>query len=80
MRPIIGIIGSNDKMCTKKMYDFALELGDNLLSEGYRIITGGKGGVMEAVCSGGMNSQSYFEGSIIGVLPEDEKFGIVNLV
>ncbi|MBN2663171.1 MAG: TIGR00725 family protein [Bacteroidales bacterium] len=69
MRPIIGIIGSGDNACKKSMYEFALELGDRLVSEGYRIVSGGKGGVMEAVSNGGMNSENYFEGSIICILP-----------
>lgn len=73
MRPIIGIIGAGDELCTKDMYNFGLELGHSLLAEGYRIVTGGKGGIMEAVSRGGMNSESYFEGSIIGILPEENK-------
>lgn len=73
MRPIIGIIGAGKDLCTKEMYDFASELGNSFLENGYRIVTGGKGGVMEAVCSGAMNSESYFEGSIIAIIPEDEK-------
>ncbi|MBN2893659.1 MAG: TIGR00725 family protein [Bacteroidales bacterium] len=73
MRPIIGIIGAGEDLCTKKMYNFGLELGHSLLAEGYRIVTGGKSGIMEAVSRGGMNSESYFEGSIIGILPEENK-------
>lgn len=73
MRPIIGIIGSGSNACTKEMKEFAMELGDRLVSEGYRIVSGGKGGVMEAVSNGGMNSDNYFEGSIICILPELHK-------
>ena len=73
MRPIIGVIGSNSELCTEEMTTFSEELGDSLMSEGFRIVTGGKGGVMEAVCRGAMNSESYFEGSTIGILPESEK-------
>lgn len=69
MRPVIGIIGSGENACTKQMREFAIDLGDRLVSEGYRIVSGGKGGVMEAVSNGGMNSESYFEGSIICILP-----------
>ncbi len=73
MRPIIGIIGSSASLCTSEMYEFAKELGDALMSAGYRIVTGGRGGVMEAVCMGAMNSPSYFEGSTICILKEKSK-------
>ena len=73
MRPIIGIIGSAESLCSNEMYEFAKELGDALMSAGFRIVTGGKGGVMEAVCMGAMNSHSYFEGSTICILPEADK-------
>ena len=73
MRPIIGIIGSGKKSCSKEMYDFGLELGNILLESGFRIVSGGKGGIMEAVSRGGMNSENYFEGSIICILPSELK-------
>ena len=73
MRPIVGIIGSGQKSCTKQMYEFGLELGDYLLENGFRIVSGGYGGIMEAVNRGGMNSENYFEGSIICVLPGEHK-------
>ncbi len=73
MRPIIGIIGSGDNHCTRAMREFAKELGDRLVSAGYRIVSGGGGGVMAAVSNGGMNSENYFEGSIICILPGSHK-------
>ena len=73
MRPIIGIIGSGDNACTRDMREFAKELGDRLVSAGYRIVSGGGGGVMAAVSNGGMNSDNYFEGSIICILPGSHK-------
>ena len=48
MRKIIGIIGAGENICTKEMKDFATELGDRIVSEGFRIVSGGKGGVMES--------------------------------
>ncbi len=73
MRPIIGIIGGGKELCNKDIYEYGLELGHSLLAQGYRIVTGGKGGIMEAVSRGGMDSESYFEGSIIAIVPEDNK-------
>jgi len=73
MRPIIGIIGADKNLCTKKMYEFATDLGDALLSNGYRIVTNGKEGISEAVSKGAMNSENYFEGSIISIIAEGDK-------
>ena len=73
MRPIIGIIGSGANSCTKPMREFGVELGSRLLEGAYRIVSGGGGGIMEAVCRGGMNSENYFEGSIICVLSGEYK-------
>ena len=70
MRPIIGIIGSGTDSCTKQMYEFGLELGRSLLGEGYRIVSGGKGGIMEAVSRGGMNSEILLKKSITNELNE----------
>ncbi len=73
MRSVIGIIGSGSDFLNDNIKEFAFELGDRLVFEGYRIVSGGKAGIMEAVCRGAMNSDNYFEGSIIGILPESDK-------
>ena len=73
MRKIVGIIGGGHYKESDAEYKFAVELAHNLVSAGYRIVTGGKGGVMEAASMGAMNSNGYFEGSVICILKESSK-------
>ena len=73
MRKIIGIIGSGDFACTKKMYQFGILLGNRLVAEGYRIVSGGLGGIMKAVCQGAKQSKDYYESATICVLPGEHK-------
>jgi uncharacterized protein (TIGR00725 family) len=40
-----------------------------LIDSGYRIITGGMGGIMEAACRGARESTLYREGDTVGLLP-----------
>ncbi len=47
----------------------AHEVGRALVDQGYRLITGGLGGVMEAACRGGRTSPAWKDGAIVGVLP-----------
>ncbi|HHY39039.1 MAG TPA: TIGR00725 family protein [Clostridia bacterium] len=59
----IGVIGSNE--CSKDVYDAAREAGRCLARLGAIVITGGRGGVMEAVSLG----VSECDGMCIGILP-----------
>ncbi len=45
------------------------DLGRTAVDAGFRIATGGLGGVMEAVSLGAHESQQYGEGDVIGILP-----------
>ncbi len=47
----------------------ARRLGTLLIDSGYRIITGGMGGIMEAACRGAKESKRYREGDTVGLLP-----------
>ncbi len=71
MRKNIGIIGSG--LISKEAYKFCMELGSALVTEGYRLINGGAGGVMEATFRGARESKSYFEGSTVGILKGHRK-------
>ncbi|MFN3603096.1 MAG: TIGR00725 family protein [Leptonema sp. (in: bacteria)] len=70
---IIGVIGPNQSLCTKEIYDFGLTLGRRLIDDGYMIVCGGMYGIMEAVCRGARNSPLYFYGCTIGIIPSSEK-------
>ena len=65
----IAVIGSGSIHKENKNYRLAEDLGNKLIESGYRILCGGKGGVMEAVCKGAKLSNNYTEGSTIGILP-----------
>ena len=47
----------------------AQEVGRLLVDHGYRLVTGGLGGVMEAACRGGRASAAWKDGAIVGILP-----------
>ncbi len=47
----------------------ARELGAALIAESFRIVTGGLGGVMEAVSQGAREAPEWREGLIVGVVP-----------
>lgn len=70
---IIGIIGPNQSICTKEVYDFGLSLGRRLIDDGYIIVCGGMYGIMEAVCRGARNSPLYYYGCTIGIIPSSDK-------
>jgi uncharacterized protein (TIGR00725 family) len=63
----IGVIGA--RYCSPKISFVAEELGNLIAKEGWTVICGGHGGVMEAVSRG-----AYNEGGVtIGILPESNE-------
>ena len=69
-RPLIAVIGDgSDSSINQEKKQLAEKLGSALISNGYRIICGGLGGVMNAVARGARMSPTYTEGSLIGILP-----------
>ncbi len=64
----IAVIGSSGKI-PSRVYEMAEELGRAIASGGAVLITGGRGGVMEAVCKGAKDSK----GLTVGILPGSEK-------
>ncbi|MEN3033529.1 MAG: TIGR00725 family protein [Aquificaceae bacterium] len=66
--PQISVIGSSN--AKEEELEFAFNLGRLIAREGYTLICGGRGGVMEAVCKG-----CFIEGGItVGILPDYEAF------
>ena len=55
-------------VCDEKIYHLAESAGHALAREGFSVICGGLGGVMEAVCKGAV----YAGGETIGILPGDD--------
>lgn len=66
-RPVIAVVGG------ARAPDVALAaaeaVGRALVDAGWRIVTGGLGGVMAAASRGGRTAPGWFEGAVIGVLP-----------
>jgi uncharacterized protein (TIGR00725 family) len=67
----IGIIGPNNKMCSKELYDFGVQLGQQIATKERTFVCGGLGGFMEAVCKGVKQSPNTFNGQTVGILPDD---------
>lgn len=59
----IAVIGARD--CDSEISDIAARMGRLLAENGYTVICGGLGGVMEAVCKGAKDNN----GLTIGILP-----------
>lgn len=72
-KPVIGVIGPNQPVCSREIYDFGLLLGRRLVDDGFIIACGGMFGVMEAVCRGARNSPLYTPGCTIGLIPSIDK-------
>ncbi|MBN2155321.1 MAG: TIGR00725 family protein [Candidatus Lokiarchaeota archaeon] len=64
---IVGIVGTSS--ASKHVIQVAEKLGRLIVDNGYRIISGGLTGVMEAVSRGGQKSENHTNGDIIGILP-----------
>jgi len=67
----IGIIGPNNKMCSKGLYEFGVQLGQQIATKDRTFVCGGLGGFMEAVCKGVKLSLDTFNGQTVGILPDD---------
>ena len=65
----IGVIGSGTASVDSKIYKLAFEIGKELVDNNFRILCGGLGGVMEAVCKGAKTSSNFSEGMTVGIVP-----------
>lgn len=68
-RQMIAVIGYANLKKDEPCYQTAMELGRTLVESGYRVMTGGLGGVMEAALRGARQAKSYREGDTIAILP-----------
>ena len=70
MRKIqIGVIGDAGVERGSGIYRMSEDLGKTLIDNGFRIISGGMSGTMEAVCKGAKGSENYKDGMVIGITP-----------
>lgn len=70
VRPkLIAVAGDAGVGAESVELNLAQEVGRLLVDHGYRMVTGGLGGVMEAACRGGRASTAWKDGAIVGILP-----------
>lgn len=67
MRPIVAVIGNRE--ATAAHCQIAEEIGCRLVQRGFRVLTGGLSGVMEAASRGARSASNWREGDVIGILP-----------
>ncbi len=65
LRYQIGVLGSSKSICTKKAYELAFKVGQEIAKRGHVTLTGGGHGVMEAAMKGAKKEG----GQTIAVLP-----------
>jgi len=67
-RRVLAVVG-NAGTIPEAAAGAARELGRRAIDAGFRLVTGGLGGVMAAASQGARGAGGYREGSIIGILP-----------
>lgn len=71
-RPLVAVIGDGTIVEGSRAWQLAEELGERLIDAGYRVLTGGLGGVMEAASRGAQRSASHAAGDVIALVPGDD--------
>lgn len=66
-KPILSIIGPNKSLCSKQQATFAAQAGKLAVELGYRVMTGGDEGVMEAAIRGAKSASGYVSGDTIAL-------------
>lgn len=69
MRKTVAVLGDASAAPGSFKYELAFQTGRMLVDQGFRVQSGGMGGIMEAVCKGAHASPEYREGDTIGILP-----------
>lgn len=68
-RHLIAVIGDASLEPGSPKAGLAEDIGRLLVDNGYRVLTGGLGGVMEAACRGARSSPKYQPGDTVGIVP-----------
>lgn len=72
-RLLIAVIGSASNSLPECQQQLALEVGQQVVDSGCRLICGGMGGVMMYAAQGAHQSAQYCPGDVIGLLPSYQK-------
>lgn len=73
LRPLIAVVGDASLAADAQAARIAFEIGRGLIDGGYRLVTGGLGGVMEAASRGARSSAKWRSGDIVAVLPGSDR-------
>ncbi len=73
MRKIVAIVGDSNIEKGGAKYNFAFAVGKALVDNGYRLQSGGLGGVMEAAFAGAKSSEKYQDGDTIAIIPSFDR-------
>lgn len=68
-RKTVAVVGSAECTRESRCWQTAFCLGAQLVGSGYRVLTGGLGGVMEAALAGAKSAEAYREGDTLAILP-----------
>lgn len=68
-RPLVAVVGDARATVRSRPYRLARQLGRQLVDQGFRVLTGGLGGVMEAASRGAREASEYRSGDTVGLLP-----------
>ncbi|HEU4385161.1 MAG TPA: hypothetical protein VFR85_16875 [Anaeromyxobacteraceae bacterium] len=79
-RHLVAVVGDGSATAGDPAWVAAEELGERLVDAGFRVMTGGLGGVMEAACRGARRSRAYRPGDTVGVLPDDDPWAANDFV
>lgn len=71
-KPVIAVVGDGYLTPDSPVEALAENIGEILVDRGYRVLTGGMGGVMEAASRGAHCSANYSPGDTIGLLPRSQ--------
>ena len=74
-RPLIAVLGNGQLDDDDPRGPLAEALGTALVDARYRVLCGGRGGVMAAVARGGRASAAWVDGDILGLLPGPDASG-----
>jgi len=71
-KPIVSVFGSHDLDEAPEVEALCEDLGRTIVDLGCRVVCGGLGGSMAAVCKGARSSKCYQSGDTIGILPMED--------
>ena len=69
MKKLVSVIGDSAIEKDGAKYKAAFSIGKALVDNGYRVASGGLGGVMAAAFDGARSSKFYSEGDTVAILP-----------